>query len=39
MKYEATFIEKRFDFHWKTQSVWLGCHSEEAEIEGEEGLD
>ncbi|MBR4946229.1 MAG: hypothetical protein IKZ27_04490 [Kiritimatiellae bacterium] len=39
MKYETTFNEKRFKFQWKTQGVWLGCHSEEAEMEGEEGLD
>ena len=39
MKYEETFIGKRFEFQWKTQGVWFGCHSEEAEMEGEEGLD
>ncbi|MBR4945512.1 MAG: hypothetical protein IKZ27_00765, partial [Kiritimatiellae bacterium] len=39
LKYETTFNEKRFEFQWKTQGVRLGCHSEEAEMEGEEGLD
>ena len=39
MKNEETFNEKRFEFQWKTQGVRLGCHSEEAEMEGEEGLD